>query len=126
LVVLEALKSIPRHPGPKITQVLLDQFNRQPSGELFVALSRCGEAGFKFLKTHFADPNITEKDLKPYIRLCGGEGSDITHAILAAWIEARPKLHTQILHALKQSHFKLDGDNETKFLQWCNYIWAGE
>ena len=121
LVVLEALKSIPRHPGPKITQILMDQFNRQPSAELFVALSRCGESGFRFLKTHFADPNITEKELKPYIRLCGGEGSDITHAILAEWIETRPKLHSQILHALKQSHFKLDGDNETKFLQWCNY-----
>lgn len=120
-VVSEVLKSIPRHPGPKIAQVLMDQFNRQPSAELFVAVSKCGEVGFKFLKTHFSDPNISERSLKPYIRLCGAEGSDTTHAILAEWIETRPKLHSEILHALKQSQFRLDGDNETKFLQWCNY-----
>ena len=120
-VVQEALKSLPRHPGPKITQVLEEQFNRRPSPELFLAITKCGEAGFKFLKAYFADPNIPEKDLKPYIRLCGLEGSDNSHAILTEWIETRPRLHSEILHALRQSHYRLDGENETKFLQWCNF-----
>lgn len=120
-VVLETLKSLPKHPGPKITQLLIDHFNREPGQELFLALSKCGEAGFKFLKTHFANPNIIDKDIKPYIRLCGQEASETSHAILSEWLETRPRLHSEILHALRQSHYRLDGDNETRFMQWCHY-----